>query len=334
MFEKLLALVERRDSFILTTHDPADADGLGAEMVMACALRARGKRFRVINAGPVPEQFRFMDGSGLVEQWDDEGHGALPEQSALIVLDTADEAQMGQMRELVGRSLEAFAVDHHEPKPGLSLGGVLDPTAASTCELALEFAEAAGASIDPGSAFAAYAGIAYDTGFFAYPKVGERTFRAARELVRLGASPAEARRRLRESAPARALLLQKRAVESLDLRRGNRVAVQVLRREDFAETGALSSDTDGFVNFPLMSRDVRVSLLAKETPEGKVRCSLRSKGALDVARIAQELGGGGHANAAGFGSASDLDRTVARALSKIAEHMERMERPGAMEAQQ
>jgi len=322
MTEKLLALIDRHDSFILTTHDPADADGIGAQMVVACILGERKKRFHIVNASPVPENFRFMDGAGIIEEFDRDGHGSLPERSALIVVDTADENHMGQVRELIGRSREVFVIDHHEPKPGTPLNGIYDATAASTCELAVELAEALGTTIDSQTAFAAYVGIVYDTGFFAFPKVGQRTFRAALELVRLGANPGEAYRRLCENVPARALLLQKKALAGLTLHCGNRVALQVLRQKDFAEADALSGDTDGFVNFPLKTRDIRVSFLVKETPEGKVCCSLRSKGDLNMAKLARELGGGGHVNASGFRSTVGLDETVARTLAKITEYME------------
>jgi len=322
MIEKLLALVGRCGSFILTTHDPADADGIGAQMVMACILRGLGKRVRIINAGPMPEHFRFMDGSGIIEQWDRDEHGVLPERFALIILDTADENHIGQMREFIGRAREVFVVDHHEPKPGTALKGIYDATAASTCEMTVELAKAAGTVIDPEAAFAAYVGIVYDTGFFAFPKVGQRTFKAALELLQLGVNPNEAYRRLCENVPVRALRLQRKALASLTLHCGNKVAAQVLRREDFAEAGALSEDTDGFVNFPLKARGVVVSFMIKETPEGKVCCSLRSKGTLNVARIAGEMGGGGHVNASGFRSTLGLDETVAKTLAKITEQME------------
>ena len=322
MIDKLQALIDRNESFILTTHDPADADGLGAQLVMACILKGRGKKVRIINAGPVPEHFAFMDDREVVEQWDKEAHGMLPDQSALVVMDTAEENHIGQMRELIGRAREVFVVDHHEPKPGTTLKGIFDATAASTCELAVELADAAGAAIDPGTAFAAYVGIVYDTGFFAFPKVGERTFRAASRLLQLGANPNEAYRRLCENVPLRALLLQKRALSGLTLHCGDRIAVQVLRQEDFAEAGALSGDTDGFVNFPLKARGICVSVMIKETPEGKVCCSLRSKGEFNVAKIAQELGGGGHLNASGFRSALGLEETVVKTLAKITRHME------------
>ena len=318
MVEKLLELVNRHDFFILTTHDPADPDGIGAQMVLSCILRNEGKQFRLINANPMPEQFRFMDPLGQMESWDGEKHGALPEQGALIIVDTADEYNIGCMREVFCRSREVFVLDHHESKPHAPILGIYDPGYASTSELAVELAQTMNVTLDSITAFAAYLGIVYDTGFFAYPKTGPKTFRTALALVEQGVNPNEGFTQLCQNTPTRVMLLQKKALASMTLHHGNKTATQVLRTEDFIETGASPEDTDGFVNFPLKSRDVVVSFFLKEMPDKKIRCSLRSKGTINVANIAHDFDGGGHVNAAGFKSDMDIEQTLAKALAKIA----------------
>ena len=319
---QLAKFIGRHDFFILTTHDPADADGLGAQLVTACILREKGKKFRIINASAIPRQFKFMDSQGIVEQWDDVQHGKLPEQAGLILLDTASADTTGQMKEIVYRAREVFVIDHHEPGPRFDFKGISDPSSASTCELTIALAEAFGAALDPSAASAAYIGIAYDTGFFAYPKTGPGTLQSAVTLLGLGVKPNEAYQRLHENASVEALLLQKKALTGMTLHCGNRVAVQTLRLNDFAEAGALPEDTEGFVNFPLKAKEVVVSLLFKESPDGKVRCSLRSKGNINVAKIAQEFNGGGHINAAGIKSKLDLDQTLAVVMEKVAQHLD------------
>jgi len=315
---ELMKFIGRHDFFILTTHDPADADGLGAELVLACILREQGKKFRIINASAIPKDFKFMDPQGLIEQWDNNQHRNLPEQAGLFLLDTAEANMIGIMEEILYRAKEVFMIDHHEAGPHAVFNGIGDPSSASTCEMTVSIAEALGVAIDPQAAFAAYIGIAYDTGFFAYPKTGPTTFHAALTLHGLGVKPIEVYQRLHENASVAALLLQKKALAGMTLHCGNRVAVQMLRLEDFNEAGALPEDTEGFVNFPLKAKDIVVSLLLKETKDGKVRCSLRSKGMVNVAKIAQELNGGGHINAAGFKSKLDIEQTAAAALEKIA----------------
>jgi phosphoesterase RecJ-like protein len=319
---QLMKFIGRHGTIILTTHDPADADGLGAELMMACILKQQGKEFRIINASATPKHFQFLDPQRIIEQWDDEQHGGLPPQTGMILLDTADVDNTGIMKNAVCRAQEVLVIDHHEPKPNLTFEGISDPTAASTCELTVALAETLITPIDPQAAFAAYIGIAYDTGFFAYPKTGPRTLRAALMLLEQGVEPNVVYRQLHENTSVGALLLQQRAITSMTLHCKNRVAVQILRLDDFTAAGALPEDTDGLVNFPLKTRDIVVSLMLKESQDGKIRCSLRSKGMVNVAKIAQEFNGGGHINASGFKSKLDIDQTLAAALAKIAEHLD------------
>jgi len=319
MVDKLKTFLERHNLFILTTHDPADADGLGAQLVFTCILRGLGKQFRIINSSPIPEQFKFMDRQNIIETMDSEKHNMLPEQSAVIMLDTADLHNIGNMRDLVCRAKETFIIDHHDHEviPASLSSGICDPTAASTCELAVELAAAMGVNIESGAAFAAYAGMVYDTGFFAYQKTSARSFRAAITLLELGVNPTEAYQKLCENTATRALLLQKRAFASLEIHCNGQAASQVLRLEDFTETGAVNDDSDGIVNAPLRAREIVVSVMVKESRKGKVKCSLRSKGDIDVSKIAHDFGGGGHVNASGFNSDLNVDQTLDLALTKI-----------------
>jgi bifunctional oligoribonuclease and PAP phosphatase NrnA len=317
MIEKIKAFIKRHDLFILTTHDPADADGLGAQLVFACILQKNRKRFRIINSSPIPEQFVFMDRLGMIEQMDPEIHKALPEQAAVIMLDTADLHNIGQMRDLVCRAKEVFIIDHHEVISASHFSGICDATAASTCELTVELAVAMGVTMELETAFAAYTGMVYDTGFFAYQKTSPRSFRAAITLLELGVNPTEAYQELRENTAIRSLLLQKRAFASLEIHCDGQVASQVLRMEDFAQEGAVNDDADGFVNAPLRAREIMVSIMVKESRKGKVKCSLRSKESIDVSKIAHDFGGGGHINAAGFKSSMNIDETLSLVLTKI-----------------
>jgi phosphoesterase RecJ-like protein len=322
MLDQLLAFIDKYRSFILTTHDPADADGLGAEMVFAAILKSRKKKVRIINAGPIPDLFAFMDPKRLVEQWNEDTHSALFEKSALLMLDTSDEYNIGPVRSVIPRARDIFVVDHHEPKPLSTLGGLIDTGAAATCELAVEIAGAVSLTLDVNTARAAYTGLVYDTGFFAYSKTTLRTFTAARALVERGVVPYDVYHRLNENASTGALLLQKQVISTLELHAGGTVAVQVMRKEDLADTGAHFEDAEGFINIPLYAREVTVSILIKENPEGKVRCSLRSKGRVNVSKIAQTFGGGGHVSAAGFRSDKNIEETLKAVIESVETHLD------------
>ncbi len=315
--DRALQFFRAHDSFILTTHEGPDADGLGAEILLAKCLRSLGKAVRVVNADPVQDRFAFLDPEGVVERWDPAAHRSLAAVSALAVLDS-DTTNLGAVgEELVPHAAASFVIDHHEPPPRERTPGYRDTSASSTSELALEIARGLGTPIDPQAAQAALAGIVYDTGSFMYPKTGVRTFRAAMELAGYGAVPNEIHRALHESASRGALLLKKRVLATLELREDGRVAVQTMLRADIQAAGARYEDAESLIDIPLECGDVEVSLLFKESEAGRLRCSLRSKGSVNVSLIAQSFGGGGHKTAAGFKCGKGLAETREEVLQKV-----------------
>ena len=128
---------------------------------------------------------------------------------------------------------------------------------------------------------------------------------------------------MNENNSIEALLLQKKVLSTLEIHNQGRVAVQMVLKDDLESTGAFFEDSENFINIPLKSRDILVSVLIKETREGRVRCSLRSKGTVNVSTIAQGLGGGGHVSSAGFRSLLSPEETLSMALKKIAEEMDK-----------
>jgi phosphoesterase RecJ-like protein len=317
MWQKVLDLIKRHTSIVLTTHEGPDADGIGAEILFAHILRSMGKTVRIINMAPIPERFAFMDPQGTIEAWDPEKHGDIPGQSALVIVDTADEFNTGGMIKILPQFREVFVIDHHELGHHSMLDGYIDSGASSTCEIAVEMAEFLCIAPDLYAARAAFAGISYDSGSFAYSKTSARTFKAAQILVEAGVIPYEIYGELNESASTSALLLQKQVLSTLEIHAGGRVAVQILRKEDLQSTGANFEDAESFINIPLKSKDIVVSIVIKENNEGGIRCSLRSKGQVNVSKIAQYFSGGGHVMAAGFKSALGIAETLTQVLRKV-----------------
>jgi phosphoesterase RecJ-like protein len=320
--QKILDFIAANKRFILTTHDGPDADGIGAEIALVYMLKKLRKEVRVLNASAAPERFRFMDRRHILEVWDPEQHRDIPGKSALIILDTSDEFHTGAMKDIIPLFKEVMVIDHHELNPHSTLEGYIDPSAAATCEMMMDIAVALDIAPDKETATALYAGLSYDSGSFAYSKTTVRTFKAAHALVRAGAMPYEIYGELNESASTASLLLQRQILSTLVLHCEGRVAVLLLRKEDLAATGANFADAESVINIPLKSKEVLVSIMVKENDEGEVRCSLRSKGVVNVSKIARQFSGGGHASAAGFRSDLTLEETLARVLATVKAAME------------
>ena len=323
MSDIVFDFLKRHSSLVITTHDNADADGLGAEMVFYEIAVSMGKQVRVINSQSVPEIFRFIDWRKIIENWND-AQDKLPKDAAMIILDTSDEYNIGKLKDFIPQAAEVMIIDHHEPNKFNTLKGLINSTASSTCEMMVELALKAGIKLSRETAVAAYAGIVYDSGFFAYPKTTINTFKAAIALMESGVKPYEIYRELNENASINSLNLQKAVLSTLEIHNKGRVAVQMLRKEDLLASGANYDAAEGFVNIPLKCKEVLVSVLVKENKEGNVRCSLRSKGSVNVSSIAQSLGGGGHVSAAGFKSSINMDDTLGLVLGKINEELEKV----------
>jgi phosphoesterase RecJ-like protein len=321
MVSTVFEFLKKYSSFIITTHDTADADGLGAELVFSLIVRSLGKQIRIINSSPVPENFRFMDPGNEVECWAN-AKDTISRNDAMVILDTADEYNIGDLKEIIPNVPEVFVIDHHEPKQFCTFKGYIDNSSSSTCEMVLELAQEAGLTLPPVYAQAAYAGLVYDTGFFAYSTTTIRTFRAALALVEAGVNPYEVYRHLNENSTTAAVILLKNVFSTLETHNRGRVAVQVLRKADLEKCGARYEDAENFINIPMRSSEIEVSVLIKENREEQVRCSLRSKGRVNVSKIAQTMGGGGHVSAAGFKSSLSVEETLAVTLEKISEALE------------
>ena len=79
----------------------------------------------------------------------------------------------------------------------------------------------------------------------------------------------------------------------------------------------MDEDADGFVNYPLTVGEVEAVAMLKEYEPGVYRTSLRSKGDVNVAKVAEKFGGGGHRNAAGCtlrGSWEEAENTIVNLL--------------------
>ncbi len=317
------AFLRRHKKFFLTAHETPDADAIGAECATYHALRQLGKEVRIVNADPTPRIFRFIDSDGSVEVLDRSFDTSVLDGACALILDVNDINNIGGVRDIILPGVsEYFIIDHHEEYGVRNKSGYIQGKASSTCELLYGLFQSLKVTITPQIAIALYAGIVYDTGSFAYPKTSARTFEVARHLVHSGAVPYFVHTNMYESNTTSSLVLQSLVLATLKLYYGNRVAVQIMTREILESSGARYEEGQTLINIPLQSRSVRVSVFFKENDARVLRCSMRSKGDIDVAAIATSYGGGGHRNAAGFKTALSLGEIEAKVLEEFRKFFE------------
>ena len=318
-FEGVTAFLRRTSKLIITAHETPDGDAIGSECATLRVLRGMGKSARILNADPTPRKFRFLDPDGQVQVL--VSAEQLPPdiaEYALLVLDTNDVHNIGLVESIVlPRVREHYIIDHHEQEEDLLAGNFVQKSASSTAEILYQIFREMGIEIDFLTAQALFAGIVYDTGSFIYPKTTALTFDIARDLVDRGVQPNTVYANVYESNSISALVLQSKVLATLELEYGNGVAILTMGAEMIRQSGAFYEEADQLINIPLKSEEIRVSIFFKENLEGLVRCSMRSKGPINVAEIAASFGGGGHRTAAGFKCADTIPATRSVILERL-----------------
>lgn len=320
----VIDFIKRNDKFILTTHETPDGDALGSEYAMLCALRKIGKVARILNADQSHEKFSFVDTSNEIAVLESEEQ--LPEniaEYAMFILDVNNIHNIGQVAGLVlPRVKEYFIIDHHDAELDTVKRDLVEQNASSTGEILWQLFQELEIEIDFEMAQSLFMAIVFDTGSFIYPKTTARTFEIATDLIKRGVNPNEVYSNIYESNSIPSLILMSKVMNTLELKLDNQVAIQTMTRQDIIDSGSLYEESDQIINIPLRSKDIKVSIFFKENLENIKRCSLRSKGNIDVALIARSYGGGGHKTAAGFKCKKPFQTIKEEILEKLKLHFE------------
>lgn len=313
---RIKPLVDRARTAALITHITPDGDGIGAELCLLGYLKARGIDARVINTEPLAAKYRFLDPAGAVEEFDAARHDAFLRDADLIfMLDNSATGRMGPLESSVRASRAVtVCIDHHNLTDPFWKVSIVDPDACATGELVFQIIKAMGGTVDRGAAQAAYVSLVTDTGYFRFSKTSPRCHEAAAELLAAGVDPPRVYEEVFERNSA--ALLRLRGVATADLRQeeSGRLAWISLSRDQVVRCGAEQEDTSDIVNDLLSIDGVRLAVLFKGLEDDKTKLSFRSKGELDVNRLASRFGGGGHTNAAGVILAGGLEETIRRVL--------------------
>jgi phosphoesterase RecJ-like protein len=310
-------LVRTHQRFLITTHVRPDPDGLGSQMGLAHALEAMGKEVRLVISSNWPPRYDFLDPTRRIKRFELPG-AEYRDADVIVVLDTGTWNQLGDFGAfLKTMTVPKVVIDHHLSQDDLGALRLLDTSAEATGRLIYEAVEALGQKLSPPAADALFAALATDTGWFRHPNTTPATFALAEKLTRDGARPTILYDLIYENGTLPRMKLMGLVMSRLRLIEDGRVALTEVRLSDYAETGAIPQDTEDMVNCTRSVAGVEVGLFFLEQPAGGVKVSFRSRQRIDVAKIAEQFGGGGHRLASGATLAATLADAQARVLAAV-----------------
>jgi phosphoesterase RecJ-like protein len=310
--------IRAADRFLLTTHEGPDGDALGSLLATHKLLQQLGKdslMFLAAKEFPLPVEYRFLP---LEEVFHEPPADLVDRVVVFLDCGNIDRMPVDFLRRDDAKILN---IDHHHDNTRFGNVNLVDTRASCTAEILYRLARLLGAEITPEIATALYVALVTDTGRFMYENTGPDSHRMAAELIEAGVDVHDIYRRLYERVPIEKLHLVARAVERIQRLDECRLAVTYISAEDYFETGANESLTEGIIDHVRALEGAEVAAMVRDKTDGGAfarKVSLRSAtGTVDVSAIAQRHGGGGHPRAAGFSTDLPYDQLLQVLCSEV-----------------
>lgn len=308
MQNKLAELLEGKTSVAIGGHVRPDGDCVGACMGLYQYLRDNYRDVETdVYLEEIPSHFSFVEGTGDIRHQVEPGKTY----DLFICLDCGDQKRLGFAEKLFENAKETLCIDHHVSNGAFADQNYIVPDASSTSELVYTLLDSQ--KISKRTAEALYMGIAHDTGVFQYSCTSPETMEIAAELMRKGIDGSEIiDKTYYEKTYIQNQILGRALLESM-LILDKRCIVSVVRQKEMEFFQAVPADLEGIVGQLRLTKGVEVAMFLHETAPQQFKVSLRSKGSVDVSRIARYFGGGGHVRAAGVtmkGSSHDVINNI------------------------
>lgn len=313
LLPEFLKRVQAAEHVHVGTHLNPDGDALGSALSMSMALSQLGVSHEVLCNNPAPTYLQFLSGAETIKQ--EPSRGA----DLAIALDLEDLDRLGrQIKPHFQAAPSLIVIDHHIPHQQSGDLRIIDPHSPATCAILCDLFFDSEINVTTEMADCLLTGLVTDTGSFRFPNTTPHSLHICARLLEQGANLPRISEEIYLTKHESAVRLLGAAIQRIQLNDRKDIGWAVLPLSLYEELGASDEHTEGIVNEILAISGVRAAALIKEVRTGRYKASLRSRGNVDVALVAQTLGGGGHRNAAGVtleGTEHQVVQTILQSLN-------------------
>lgn len=291
--------LEEAKDILIVSHQKPDGDTLGANFALHKLLKKQGKNIKSFCLDPVPENLRFLPNSHDLST----DHKLFTKKyDTIIVVDSGslDYAGIDGLISAVPSDYTLINIDHHASNPHYGDINLVITDASSTAEVLYRLFSDWDIAWDEEIANSLVCGIVTDTGGLKNPATTYRALDAVADLVTKGANPHQIMNLTINNVDIASLRLWGRALKRLRKNKKYDLVYTFVTQQDLADCGATDSASEGLANFLHILKEGSISMVLKETKDGMVKASLRTTSNIDLSKLAQAFGGGGHKKAAGF----------------------------------
>jgi len=296
---RIISVLQKYKTFVLTSHVHPDGDGLGSELALYHYLKCNGKYVHIINDSPLPASYQFMDPEKKIfKQYDNSDGNMIQGIDVVIVLDISVMHRLGAVGKAVERS-EAIRlrIDHHTSNNFDADIVLIDDKAVATGELVYNIFKQDSCTVNVEMAEALYIALLSDTGCFRFSNTNERAFKLGADLMNLGVDHSKIYNNLFANDSWKKTRLYAKAIGSLECFADGKIALMYISKAMIKDSGASYEDIEGFAEFAKRIKGVQISVLLVEQKNNNVKFSFRSVNNIPVDKLAGQFKGGGHKNA-------------------------------------
>lgn len=308
--EKCAQILREKDNILILTHAHPDGDTLGCGFALCRALLELGKKARVICADEIQKKYAYLMQDLDMPSFDED---------YVVAVDVATENLLGSLHDVYGGKID-MCIDHHGSNTDYAKYLLLNADAAAACEIIFKVIKALGVDIDKNIANCLYTGLTTDTGCFRYSSATSNTYRAAAELIDLGADNGKINRIMFETKTKTYAALERMAIEGMQFFCNERICVITVTQDMYKKTGSNEQETEAIAPLTRQTEGVEIGLTIREKPDGTCKCSIRTYESVDASALAACFGGGGHKQA----SACKFDCGVEEAKQMLVKKSEEM----------
>lgn len=313
--EKAIKAIKENDRFLIISHIGLEGDSIGSQSALKILLKKLGKKSVVVNGGEVSPQYEFLDIKNDIIL----DLNTKIDYDAVIVLDCPVVKRIGKASKFLKKDKILINIDHHISNTDFGDVNWIEPHASSCGEMVYWLYKSLDIPIDKRAALFIYVAILTDTGSFAYECTTSRTHTIVAELIKKGLKPDFIYQVLYENKTLAEVRLLQDALSKIRLINDGKIAYTHVSKDALGKLDLSLEATEGFINYARAIKGVKVAIIFLENPldRGYIQISFRSKGEVNVDKLASVFGGGGHKNASGCLIEGGLRDVMKKVLDKV-----------------
>ena len=306
-------IIKSAKKILLLSHVNPDGDTLGSMCAMYSMIEKRFKKKADMSiVSNVPFNYKFLPNIDKAQRYFD----ASLVYDLIITLDVAAIDRVRDAKIFFDRGKCRVNIDHHKTNPNYGDYNIIDPNASSCGEVLFNYFKKNNWEITEDAAICLYTAIMTDTGNFRFENTSPNALRAAADLVELGANSNKLYKLCYESKTKNLVMFQNYCVNKAEFLNDNKIVYTTVYKKDLEKFSAGDDYTDGIAETLRAIDSTEVSFVVKEVESKMTKVSMRSK-KLDVAKICEKFGGGGHTFAAGCTIKASVKDSIEKLLKEI-----------------